>query len=198
MFRSAYKQNNEIVFYFDHAGNKYVASGGNLAWSINNPGLLRCHSPFARRNFTFGGGSFIPPGKCRPDSHNFASVNDLVCFFGSPNSRTLAMRRYMAFKEDLTQEQMTKKWAQEDSIFYLDTIDAKAIQIFENKRIEHFEKQLEEINNVTVLDSGLEYEHAFYNVCYQNEVKVIIDRFKRTPNLITATIPANLIDCVAV
>ena len=58
------------------------------------------------RIFTFGGGSFIAPGKCHPDSHNFASAKDLICLCGSPNLRTLAMKRYIAFKEGLSLEQM--------------------------------------------------------------------------------------------
>src|ERR1700722_1399788 len=93
--------------------------------------------------FTFGGGSFISPGKCHPDSHNFASANDLICLCGSPNFRTLAMRRYIALKEGLTQEQMVAKWAREDSILYLDTIEARVIQIFEKKRVAYYEELLE-------------------------------------------------------
>ena len=54
MFRLAYKYNDEVIFYFDHVGNKYVASSGSLAWRINNPGLLHCHSPFAHRNGSIG------------------------------------------------------------------------------------------------------------------------------------------------
>lgn len=48
MYRLAYKYSDEVIFYFDLAGNKYVASGGNLAWRINNPGLVSSHSHFSR------------------------------------------------------------------------------------------------------------------------------------------------------
>ena len=51
------------------------------------------------RIFTFGGGSFIAPGKCHPDSHNYASAADLVCSLGSPNLRLLAMQIYLGNKE---------------------------------------------------------------------------------------------------
>lgn len=34
MYRFAYKYNEEVIFYFDSAGNKYVATGGNLAWRM--------------------------------------------------------------------------------------------------------------------------------------------------------------------
>lgn len=43
-----------MFFYFDTNGNKYVASGGNLAWRINNPGLVRTHSHFAGNNGSIG------------------------------------------------------------------------------------------------------------------------------------------------
>jgi len=54
VYRLAYRYNDEIIFYFDFAGNKYVASGGNLAWRINNPGLVSSHSHFSRVNGSIG------------------------------------------------------------------------------------------------------------------------------------------------
>ncbi len=54
MYRSAYTYSDEIIFYFDFVGNKYVASGGSLAWRINNPGLVRSHSHFSRRHGSIG------------------------------------------------------------------------------------------------------------------------------------------------
>ncbi len=58
MYKSAYKYNDEVVFYFDSAGNKYVATGGSLAWRINNPGLVHSHTHFSRRLGSIG--SFGP------------------------------------------------------------------------------------------------------------------------------------------
>lgn len=54
MYKYAYKHNDEVVFYFDAYGNMYAASGGNLAWRINNPGLIRSHSHFAGCNGSIG------------------------------------------------------------------------------------------------------------------------------------------------
>ena len=34
MYKSAYRYDDETIFYFDDNGNKYVARGGNLAWRI--------------------------------------------------------------------------------------------------------------------------------------------------------------------
>ncbi len=44
MLKKAYRYDDEILFYFDAQDNKYVATEGNLAWRLNNPGLLLSHS----------------------------------------------------------------------------------------------------------------------------------------------------------
>lgn len=54
MYRIAYRQDETTIFYFDEYGNKHVCKGGNLAWRINNPGLLRSHSHFASTNGSIG------------------------------------------------------------------------------------------------------------------------------------------------
>ena len=54
MFKSAFAYDEEIIFYFDLLGNKYVAHGGSLAWRLNNPGLVRSRSHFARKNGSIG------------------------------------------------------------------------------------------------------------------------------------------------
>src|SRR6202140_4775983 len=54
MYKIAYKYDDDVVFYFDLAGNKYVASGGSLAWRINNPGLVRSRNHFSYRNGAIG------------------------------------------------------------------------------------------------------------------------------------------------
>lgn len=41
MFVTASVHNEHTIFYIDAAGNRFVASGGSLAWRLNNPGLLR-------------------------------------------------------------------------------------------------------------------------------------------------------------
>ncbi len=54
MYKSAYGYNDEVVFYFDELGNKYVAQGGSFAWRINNPGLVKSHSHVTRKNGAIG------------------------------------------------------------------------------------------------------------------------------------------------
>jgi hypothetical protein len=54
MFTFAYPENIEHIAYFDAAGNKYVARGGNLAWRINNPGLVPSRSSVAKKSNSIG------------------------------------------------------------------------------------------------------------------------------------------------
>src|SRR5947208_1309528 len=54
MFRFAHRHNDKTVFYFDIAGNKYVASAGHLTWRINNPGLMHYRSQYSRSNGSIG------------------------------------------------------------------------------------------------------------------------------------------------
>jgi hypothetical protein len=59
MYRVAHKGCGEVVFYFDAAGNKYAATGGSLAWRLNNPGLVRRCDLLVRRDGVIGSyGSF--------------------------------------------------------------------------------------------------------------------------------------------
>ena len=128
--------------------------------------------------FTFGGASFIASGKCHPDSHNFISARDLVSFLGSPYFRTLVMRCYLGFKEGLTQEQVICRWAEEDAMLYVDSIDGKVIQSYVNQQKSRLEKQFEQINNVTVVDPESSYEHAFCNNCYQKIIQDIVRKYR--------------------
>lgn len=54
MYILACKHSDEIIFYFDAAGGKYIASGGNLAWRLNNPGLVLSHGRYSRKNGAIG------------------------------------------------------------------------------------------------------------------------------------------------
>ena len=54
MYKAAYKYSDQVVFYFDSAGNKYVATGGSLACRINNPGLVHSHTHFSRKLGSIG------------------------------------------------------------------------------------------------------------------------------------------------
>lgn len=130
------------------------------------------------RIFTFGGGSFVAAGKSHSDSHNYASAADFVCLLGSPYLRSLAMRRYLGLRDGLTEEQLIRRWAQEDTMLNLDSADSSAIRAYEDQRVEYIKSHLKCIENVTILDSRSGIEHRFSNDCYQNVVKAIIARYQ--------------------
>lgn len=131
------------------------------------------------RIYTLGGGSFIASDKCHPNSHNYASATDRICLIGSPNDRTLAMRRYYELKDGLTQEQLIRKWTEEDAMLYIDSINVEVIESFKSQRRKHFELQLANISNVTIVDAGHIIEHSFCNDCYQNIVKMLVLKYKQ-------------------
>ncbi len=82
------------------------------------------------RIFTFGGGSFIEPGKSHSDSHNYASAADFVCPMGSPNLHYYALQRYYGGKEGLNEEQVIQQLAYQDALLDLDSIDPKVIEAY--------------------------------------------------------------------
>ncbi len=143
---------------------------------------LKLLKPTERRQiriYTLGGGSFITPDNCHPDSHNFASANDLVCLLGSPFLRTLAMRRHCGLKEGCTEDQLILRWAQEDAMLYADSSDTQFIEKYEKQRQMHYKTQLLKINNTTIIDPQSTAEHSFNNDCYQNIVKNIVSKYRR-------------------
>lgn len=54
MYKAACSQDGNIVFYLDSAGNKYAATGGSLAWRLNNPGLVHSASRFFSKQGSIG------------------------------------------------------------------------------------------------------------------------------------------------
>jgi len=132
------------------------------------------------RIFTFGGGSFIAPGKCHPDSHNYASAADLVCSLGSPNLRFLAMQIYLGNKEGKSQEQVIYQLAFQDAMLDLDSTDLKVFETYLRQRIKHYNQEIEQLANVTILDpdTDCKWKHEFKSDCYQKKVKSKIDEYQ--------------------
>jgi hypothetical protein len=133
------------------------------------------------RIFTFGGGSFIAPGKCHSDSHNYASVADYVCLLGSPSLQMLALQRYYARKESLTDAQMIQQWAFRDAILALDSIDPNVIQKFAETRAAHYLGEFARIRNLTILDPDPDsrWKHKFASDCYQKAVQQLIQKYRQ-------------------
>jgi hypothetical protein len=132
------------------------------------------------RIFTFGGGSFIAPGKCHPDSHNYASAADLVCSLGSPNLRFLAMQIYLGNKEGKSQEQVIYQLAFQDAMLDLDSTDLKVFETYLRQRIKHYNQEIAQLANVTILDpdADCKWKHEFKSDCYQEKVKSKIDEYQ--------------------
>lgn len=63
MYKKAYSEDGKIVFYQDSVGNKYAATGGSLAWRLNNPGLIRSAGRFSfwQNSIGYFGGYAIFP-----------------------------------------------------------------------------------------------------------------------------------------
>ncbi len=133
------------------------------------------------RIFTFGGGSFIALGKSHSDSHNYASVADYVCLMGSPNLQMLALQRYHAHKEGLTDGQMIHDWAFRDAILELDSIDSDVIKKFAEGRVKYYQDMFARIKNLTILDPDPEtrWKHEFASDCYQRTVRQIVQKYHK-------------------
>lgn len=52
-YKFAWKE-DDAVLYMDASDCKYVAKNGNLAWRINNPGLIKHHCHYAKKNGSIG------------------------------------------------------------------------------------------------------------------------------------------------
>ena len=130
------------------------------------------------RIFTFGGWSFVAPDIAHPDSHNYASVGDLIPRIGSFNLQYLAIRRYEGFKEGLNLEQIISRLAFGDAIQALDCFDAQVVEKYAQERSKYYQEEFKKISNVTVVDSGSLWEHSFNNESYQTIVRMKIDQYR--------------------
>lgn len=130
------------------------------------------------RVFTFGGWSFIAPGTAHPESHNYASVGDLIPRIGSVNHQYLAIRKYEGLKKGLTHEAIIWDLAFGDAIHNLDSIDSRVLNKYAQERCKHYENEFNKISNVTVIDSESTWEHSFKNNNYQAVVLEIIKKYK--------------------
>lgn len=89
------------------------------------------------------------------------------------------MAEQLGFKEGLTQEQLICRWAEEDALLYVDAIDDRTVQNYVNQRKDHIKKQLEEMRNITIVESGPSYEHSFRNDSYQKALLAVIEKYRK-------------------
>lgn len=131
------------------------------------------------RIFTFGGWSFITPDAAHPESHNYASVGDLIPRMGSFNLQYLAIRRYEGFKEGLNLEEIISRLAFGDAIKDLDNFDTRIIEKYAQGRSKYYQEEFKKISNVTVVDSESMWEHSFKNDSYQAIVRTKINQYRK-------------------
>lgn len=124
------------------------------------------------------GWSFVAADAAHPESHNYASVGDLIPRMGSFNLQYLAIRRYEGFKEGLSLEEIISRLAFGDAIKDLDNFDARIIGKYAQDRSKYYREEFKRISNVTVVDSGSLWEHSFNNDSYQAIVRMKIDQYR--------------------
>jgi hypothetical protein len=83
-------------------------------------------------------------------------------------------------KEGLTEEAVIKRWALDDALLYLDSVDSFVFESFMKQRINHYESLMKKISNITILDPdpNCYVEHQFCRECYQKEVKRLVKKYK--------------------
>ncbi|MGA8163970.1 MAG: hypothetical protein WB791_02970 [Waddliaceae bacterium] len=132
------------------------------------------------RIFTFGGASFIPPGKAHSESHNFISLHDPIPGIASPNLSYILLRREDGYTQDNSDEQIITQLADEDADYYLDTRDPNTVNEFTRQRRKHYQNLFHQISNVTVLKENTSgsWEHSFDIPCYQSQLKEILNPYR--------------------
>jgi len=133
------------------------------------------------RIFTFGGGTFILPGKSHPESHNYASAADHVCLGSSLNDQSLALKRYYGLRAGHTEQQVINQLAYDDTILCLDSIDPQTISLHRELYVKYYKKEFARIRHITILDPdpGNRWKHEFVSECYQSTVRDIIRIYQK-------------------
>ena len=184
------QRDNSPVVVFAHSQGAAIVEHALVSLSNDERKKIRI--------FTFGGWSFVAPGIAHPDSHNYASVGDLIPRMGSFNLQYLAIRRYEGFKEGLDLEQIISRWAFGDAIQDLDCFEARVIEKYTQERSKYYQEEFKKISNVTVVDSGSTWEHSFNNDSYQVIVRMKIDQYRiRDPKAKLAHAQSPLVESLA-
>jgi hypothetical protein len=133
------------------------------------------------RIFAFGGGSLIAPGKAHDETHNYFSEADLIPRIGSIPLAQLIIRRHEKQKQGLSEEEVIDCLISEDSDYYLETTEPKALAAFYLERKKFYHEEFGKISNLSVLEqsehSGY-WEHSFAVPCYQRKLQEIIQQYR--------------------
>lgn len=131
------------------------------------------------RVFTLGGASIVLPNVAHPESHNYFSIADIIPRLTTHELSLFLLDLHQGAKTGLTIEQVIEQLIQKDIEIFITTQDKTAVDIFREKRLQHYKKNLEQVRNTTILDGdGSAWEHAFLTPCYQKVLKGIIEEYK--------------------
>jgi len=130
--------------------------------------------------YTFGGAAFIAPSKAHEKSHNYFSIADIVPRIMNRELSLLFLALNEGKKAKLSEDEILRQIAEEDTDRMLDTSDAKTRERFTKQRQEYYKKLLQECGNVSVLSENIsaKWEHSFLNPSYQNQVKEIVSSYR--------------------
>jgi hypothetical protein len=128
--------------------------------------------------FTFGGASFLAPGKAHVQSHNYVSLADPVPRLSSLQMSDFLFKLYAAKASPQT---AIEALVQDDVNSYLDSNAVGEDAPFRAVRRAYYEELLRRMQNITVLDHDLSgiWEHSFATSCYQNKVKETVEAYQR-------------------
>ena len=80
----------------------------------------------------------------------------------------------------LNEDQMIEDWVIEDAGFYLDSKQEEVVQKFQNQRRKLYQRQLDILKNVTILDGS--YDHLLNSDHYQKILRSIIEKYNLLNN----------------
>jgi len=131
------------------------------------------------RLFTFGGGTFIQPGKAHPDSHNYISTKDRISQ-GAEVHALMALRLHQDRKAGYSIAEIIAQLVEEDMALHLESTDVGVARSFCQQRRDEHAMMIQRIANVTVLDDtpAWIFEHAIDSECYQIKIQEVINRYK--------------------
>ncbi len=164
------QQDNSPVIVFAHSQGAAIAEHALTSLSDDEKKQIRV--------FTFGGWSFIAPDAAHPESHNYASIGDLIPRAGSYNLQDLAIRKYEGLKKGLTDEEIIRRLAFGDALQDLDFLDTRLIEKYTQERCKYYQAEFKKITNITVVESGSMWEHSFNNGSYQACVQAVIEKYR--------------------
>lgn len=128
------------------------------------------------RIFSFGGGSFINPNKCHPDSHNYASASDPITRATSYSFQDAGLFYYYLARKGKTHEQIIELLIERDVMLFSDSVNFLKPKIWFEARKKYYEEIFD--MHISIVPPDHFIEHEFKNNCYQMIIKDIIKKYR--------------------